>query len=193
MFDLTRRRAIAGLFLLAFASELSFNHEVARGACPHCGCQAPCRKVCRLEKDEKKITTTCWGCKCEDFCIPGPSEPCCEHCELVCKDPDAAKEGVACVKPKRLVWTEWLPGCCAEVRTRKKLMKRVVTKKVPSFKWVVEDLCDKCQAGCQVVEAPSAEAIPPLPEGDFTIIRNVKFTYEREENSAPSEKSEDPS
>lgn len=42
-------------------------------------------------------------------------------------------------------------------------MKRVVTKKVPSYRWKVEDLCAECQARVDIV-SPSPDEIPALPE-----------------------------
>jgi hypothetical protein len=46
-----------------------------------------------------------------------------------------------------------MPGS-AKVHTKKKLMKKTVTKKVPSHKWVVEDLCDNCAQHSQTPIAP---------------------------------------
>jgi len=46
------------------------------------------------------------------------------------------------------------PACSAEIRTRRKLIKTEVTKRVPTYKWVVEYVCDSCgpvdgqPAGC---------------------------------------------
>ena len=91
----------------------------------------------------QKITTTCWGFKSEDFCVPGPSQRGCTHCETVC-DECLGPKG-PCVQPQKLVWTEWMPGSTAKVYTKKKLMKRTVTKTVPSYRWVVEDVCSQCQ------------------------------------------------
>ena len=43
-------------------------------------------------------------------------------------------------------------------------MKKTVTKKVPGFKWVVEDLCPACQARCAQLEIPAGTEIPPAPQ-----------------------------
>jgi hypothetical protein len=127
---------------------------VGHKCCGHCGCEAECRKVCQLVCEEKKVEVICWGCQCEDFCLPGPGTPGCTHCEQVCADCNGPCD---CTKPhaepKRFLWTSWLPSC-GELHTKKKLMKKVVTKKVPTYKYVVEDLCATCAAGCE--EAPSA-------------------------------------
>jgi hypothetical protein len=124
-------------------------HSTARMAvagdfpCAHCGCGGPCRKVCRLVSEEKTVSIPCWGCKCEDVCLPGPSKPGCEHCELVCGTCEECGGSAVRSKPQPFVWNDWIPGS-AKVHTKKKLMKKNVTKKVPSYKWIVEDLCEKC-------------------------------------------------
>jgi hypothetical protein len=112
--------------------------------CAHCGGSGPCQKVCRLVSEEKSVSITCWGCKCEDFCLPGPSKPGCEHCEMVCGTCDKCRDRNSVqAQPMPFVWKNWIPGT-AKVHTKTKLMKKTITKKVPSHKWVVEDLCDNC-------------------------------------------------
>src|SRR5262245_46562003 len=91
--------------------------------CARCGCSEPCQKVCRLVVEEKKVDVTCWGGKCEPFCVPGPSQPGCENCESVCGSSDGSVHA-AC---KKFVWTEWTAGR-AQVYTKKKLMKKTVTQ-----------------------------------------------------------------
>jgi len=145
---------------------LSMNSRLSahghRRKCRHCGCENSCTKVCRLVKEEKKITSTCWGYECEDFCIPGPSEPECEHFETIdCRDKESKK---VCAEPKKLTWISWIPGSCTEVKTKRKQMKKTVTKKVPSFKWVVEDLCAECKSETKPVEVPSDTKIPKPPK-----------------------------
>lgn len=119
------------------------------GNCAHCGCACACQKVCRLVCEEKKVEIVCWGCKHEDFCLPGPGERGCKHCETVCDDP------TVCNKPKDFVWYDWIAGC-ASLHTKTKLMKKTITKKVPSYKYVVEDLCEGCKA--------KVEAEPAKPQ-----------------------------
>ena len=83
----------------------------ADGCCAHCGCACSCQKVCRLVCEEKKVDVICWGCKCEDFCVPGHSKPGCQHCEEVCDDCDEPCDCTApYAKPKKFVWTDWIPG-----------------------------------------------------------------------------------
>jgi hypothetical protein len=135
-------------------------------ACDHCGCAAPCQKVCRLVCETKKVEITCWGCKCEEFCIPGPSKRGCKHCETVCADCDqAANPNGVCVQPKKFVWYEWIPGCCAKVQTRKKLMQKKITKEIPTYKWKVETLCATCCAQVESSPIPAGTELPPLPVG----------------------------
>jgi hypothetical protein len=44
------------------------------------------------------------------------------------------------------------------------LMKKTVTKTVPGYKWVVEDLCPSCQAKCAQLTVPPATEVPPAPQ-----------------------------
>lgn len=128
--------------------------------CSVCG-DRETHKVCRLVAEEKSVEVICWGSKVEEFCVPGPSCPGCEHCECVeCTDP----KGEICSQPKTFVWKEWIPATCSKIFTRKKLMKKVVTKKVPSYKWVVEDLCQPCEAKVEPVKAAAGENIPAPPK-----------------------------
>jgi len=48
--------------------------------------------------------------------------------------------------------------------TRKKLMKKTVTKKIPSYKWVVEDLCKECLSKEEPVKVAADAVIPPIPQ-----------------------------
>jgi hypothetical protein len=131
--------------------------------CSQCGGCQSCQKVCRLVCEEKKVDVVCWGCLCEDFCLPKHNKPGCTHCKCVCADcettgdPDAPH-----VEPKRFVWRDWIPGC-ATMHTRKKLMKKTESVTVKSFKWVVEDLCSHCEANCgsAVVEPTDHVPLPP--------------------------------
>jgi hypothetical protein len=129
------RNTLAILILLAGLATLTCNSAWADDCCIHCGCHAHLQKVCRLVPDEKKVTKTHYDVKCEDICLPGRSHKC------------------GC---------EWIPSC-GKVKTVKKLVKVDVTKKVPSFKCVVETICCDC---CQrlaaaedqdTVEAPKSQ------------------------------------
>lgn len=102
-------------------------------------------QVCRLVCETKKVQITCYGCKEEDFCVPGPSRPGAEHCEQICES------SLPCAQ-RRFVWTEWFPACTADLFTRKTLQKRTVTREIPNYKWVTEDLCPRCAANCDTAE-----------------------------------------
>jgi hypothetical protein len=123
--------------------------------CVHCGCQQQVTKVCRIVKVDKKITVTCWGAQDEEFLIGDPSTPGQEHCETVCtKDREDKLDDKVCSEPKALKWTSWIPGKCATVFTKTKLMKKTVTKTIPSYKWVIEDVCAQCKAAPPAKDAP---------------------------------------
>jgi hypothetical protein len=149
------------------------------GCCAMCGCcDHHCEKVCRLVCEEKKVEVVCWGAKCEDFCVPGPSECVCKNCEMVCEDctgPEGCCSAFHCydnevhTHAKPFVWREWMPGC-AKVFTRRKLMKKSVFVSVPSYKWVVEDVCDQCGPKCQSVAVPADTEIPPPPVVNARIV-----------------------
>lgn len=140
--------------------------------CAHCGVCGAGDKVCRLVCEEKKVDVVCWGCLCEDFCLPGPSEPGCQHSTTVCDECDKPRvPGAPQVDPKRFVWREWFPGC-ARIFTRKKLYKKVETVTVPSYRWVVEELCPHCQTCCEVaaVDASAEASLPTPPVADARLI-----------------------
>lgn len=152
--------------LVAYASAVAGD----RG-CSHCGRKCDCEKVCRLIVEEKKVDVVCWGCQCEDFCVPGPSQRGCENCETVCDFCVAAKPGDPAAKPKKFVWYDWTPSCHADVFTRKKLMKKTVTKTVPRYQWVVEDLCPHCERQCMGAAVTPGTEVPAPP------LKGVKLKY----------------
>ena len=156
------------ILVIAFAAiALAKDAMAGGGHCAHCGCQAATQKVCRLVKEEKKVELVCWGCQSEDFCLPGPSKRGCQHREIVCDDcEENADSHAPQAKAKKFVWTDWIPGCSATVHTKKKLMKKVVTKKVPSYKWVVEDLCSQCDADCIGASVSPGDRMPMPPVAD---------------------------
>jgi hypothetical protein len=98
--------------------------------CHRCGCQRHCKKICRLVCEKKKETKIEYGCECEDFCIPGHSKKCGVKVECDCHGH----------RHREIVWQP----VCAKVHTRKKLVKKEITKEVPSYKWVVEEYCCIC-------------------------------------------------
>jgi hypothetical protein len=97
----------------------------AHSKCSKCGCGENIRKVCKAVPETKKIKETKWECKCEEICIPGRTLT--HDCQPTCGRP----------------------------RMVTKLVKKEVTKEVPSFKWVTTYVCGNCCDG-------SAE-VPALP------------------------------
>jgi hypothetical protein len=165
------------LMAIAVGASICLDAALPEGAqggqccCSHCGCKDSCQKVCRLVCEEKKVDVICWSVKCEDFCLPGPSKPCCKQCDVVC-DPcdDKAKEGDPVSVPKRFIWRDWIPSTCAKIYTKKKLMQKIETKKVPSYKWVVEDLCAKCESKTESAAVQPDAQIPAPPAVDAKIL-----------------------
>lgn len=159
--------AVVLSFAFAFVFQVGTLWSSDHG-CQHCGCSNGCQKVCRLVCEEKKVEVVCWGIQSEDVCLPCPSEPGCTHCEPVCeKDPN----GKVCTAPKKFVWTEWIPNCKAKLYTKNKLMKKTVTKTVPSYKWVVEDLCPKCTEEAPRPKVNDQAEIPAPPKVNAIVIR----------------------
>ena len=125
--------------------------------CQLCGTPS-CSKVCRLVCEEKKVSVTCWGVEDEEFCVPGRGVKVCEHCEEVCEC--QTEPGEVQSRPKLWSWREWQPCGNPEIRTRRKLMRKTVVKKVPTYKWVVQDLCEECRnaSPSDLSPAPAADA-----------------------------------
>ncbi len=121
------------------------SHAAKPLSCDHCGCCDQVRKVCRVVCVMEEVKTVAYDCVCEDFCIPGPSHRC--GCREICT--------------------------CGEVRTRRKLVKHEVVKKVPKYRCVVEHLCPNCRQAPTAApfatptpatwSEPAAPATPPLP------------------------------
>lgn len=151
-------------------SEPSCSHQSCldrRGhssCCEKCGCQSSCHKICRLICEDKKVQEVCWGVECEDFCVPGPSTPGCEHCEKVCEPSNDPKE--PCTASKNFIWKSWIPSMTTKIFTKKKLMKKTVTKTIPGYKWVVEDLCAACEKNSLSVTPEPNAKVPPKPTAE---------------------------
>jgi hypothetical protein len=43
-------------------------------------------------------------------------------------------------------------------------MKKVIVKTVPSYKWVIEDLCSQCEGKCERVAVQPGAVVPPPPK-----------------------------
>lgn len=158
----TRRTILTSLAATALTGPLS---RIFAGEgllqCRICSCSNNCEKVCRLICEEKKVQVVVWGAKCEEFCAPDPSCPDHDHCEEIHA---STKPTDPCSVPKVFRWTHWTPAPCGTVYTKKKLMKKTVTKIVPGFKWVVEDLCPACQAQCAQLAVPTGALVPATPQ-----------------------------
>jgi hypothetical protein len=133
------------------------------------------RKSAGLSARTRRSTLHTGGILDEDFCLPKHNKPNCEHCKMVCTDCDAPCDPKApYVGPKRFVWTDWIPGC-ATMHCRRKLYKKVETQKVPSFKWVVEDLCPHCESNCDVAEVSPEDKVPAPPQmADAKLLYRLK-------------------
>jgi hypothetical protein len=73
-------------------------------------------------------------------------------------------------EPKRFIWHTWRPSF-PQMYSKHKLMKRIEAVKVPTYKWVTEDVCCHCATGCHCVTGDCAEVIatdapPPMPKPD---------------------------
>ena len=161
---MTSRPCLMLLLTVYALSHLLVAPANANGPCTHCGQRASCNKVCRLKHEEKKVEVVCWGLKCEDVCVNGCSTRCAKHCEILCEDCDDVdpyKE--SSTGRKKFVWSEWIPKGCPKLYTKNKLMKRTIIKKIPSYKWVVEDLCAQCEAETKNAEVVPGATIPPPP------------------------------
>ena len=135
--------------LLSLARSALLAGPTFAGECRRCG---GCEKVCKLVCTTRTIEKTCYGCECEDVCIPGPSKKCQEHCE-----PVGRCDLLCCLR-----WIEWSPRC-AKPTHRKYLTKYIVTREVPSYQWGV--VC-ACQAGGQGGSQCCKSAPPDANAGD---------------------------
>ena len=165
-----RKHTVTLCLLLGLIASCLVGAGMPQSKCARCGAVCPCKKVCRLVCEEKSVEVVCWGCKCEDFCVPGPGCPGCEHCKSVCQSCDESKPSGVCSEPKAFHWKTWCPSF-ARMYTKTKLMKRTEIVKVPTYKYVVEDVCCNCCNGddCGDIVAtdmePAAPSPLPSPEG----------------------------
>lgn len=115
------------------------------GKCDICGSCECVRKICVPKPKDRDIKKVCWSSKCEDFCVPGPSEYCGKKCE---------KDECGCWS-----YEVWKPTC-AEIRTKKVPVKTEVKRKVPGFEWTPEERCSACRARGPIDPSCSAIAAP---------------------------------
>jgi len=118
-----RQLITALVYLLSGIVLVATRLPAGERGCARCGCNQDCQQVCRLVQEDKKVEVGCWGCKYEDFCLPGPSQPGCKHCDTVCADcPLQGADPTISSQAKEFSWKDWIPGY-ASVHTRVKLMK----------------------------------------------------------------------
>lgn len=132
------------------------------GYCARSECDDRCSRACRLVCKEREIEALCWAAECKDVCLPSHSKRGCKQCDRV----DCFEGCCDCGPSKKLVWYHWIPGC-AKVRTKKHLMMKTVTKKVPGYEWVVAGPCAGCEAFVEAKEVASSLVRPPR-NADFT-------------------------
>jgi hypothetical protein len=134
-----------------------------------------------LECYKKKVTVTCYGCKCNHICIPGPSCPGCKHCEGCCDGGCEGQCAGGCAgggcaeggcdgdcnhRPDcHLIWRDWCPSECATPICAKQLVKYEVTKEIPAYHWVVQPMCSHCaEKAHEEDKKVPANAVPPAPK-----------------------------
>ena len=115
------------------------------GRCDVCGGCVCVRKVCAPKPKEREIKKVCWSYKCEDFCIPGPSEYCGTKC---------GKDECGCW------WYEVWKPTCAEIRTKKVPVKTEVKRMVPGVEWTPEERCSTCRGKGPIDSSCTAGTTP---------------------------------
>ena len=142
--------------------------------CGHCG-GSDSHKTCRLVCEKKTIEVPCFASRCEVVCQGGPCKYGCKTCQPVCGS--CGKDGctscghdAGCGQGKWFVFQETIPGCPKPYH-RKVLLLKKEKKVVTVYRWVVEDLCPKCQATVKPPVVPQSAQIPPPPRIDAEVIR----------------------
>lgn len=120
---MNRVRILTLVMLVASAQQVN----AGGGACSECGCKDR-HLTCRLVCEEKEVSR--WDCKLENFCLPPPSHRCGKDCQ--------------CDASQKTDISHWQPMSCGDVRTRKVLVKGEAKETVPSYRWVIEEVCAKC-------------------------------------------------
>jgi hypothetical protein len=137
------------------------------------------KAICTLVKTTKKVEVVCYGCKCEDICIPGRAKKGCTH-GGGCRDCAARGKSCSCdQKPIcKFRWTEWT-ATTSKSKTRKKLVKYIVVREIPSYRWVIvkpeaaggnSDVpppppTTACRPPFGTVVVAIGTKLPPLPPG----------------------------
>lgn len=124
------RPAPAASAAAAAAAATSPPTPVRDGRCDRCGACDRVATVCVKRLTEKEVTKVCWGYRCEQVCIPGPS---------IFLGTRHHKDDCGC-------WTCWLwRPTCAEVITRRVPERKEVKRRVPAVEWTAEERCCRCR------------------------------------------------
>ncbi|MCS7303879.1 MAG: hypothetical protein NZ602_02060 [Thermoguttaceae bacterium] len=133
-------------------------------ACAVCGCPRPCKKVCRVVCETKKVEETVWEVECEEFC---PLLPKIFGRKGACAGADCGPELSDCGVCAAGGGKELCPPQCGKPRCKKTLVKKTVTKEVPVYRCVVEHVCGVCcgaePAGQPTPPAGPAQKAAPAP------------------------------
>ena len=126
---------------------------------PDCDLDGGGSKTCQVVCEMKEVKSTVWTVECEEFCapLPGCGIGCSDHssCNTGCDDESclAAQKSVAC-------------PTCGPLRTRKKLVPKEVSTKVPVYRCVVKD-CGRCSDdGSDKQSTPAAPSQTPPQRKD---------------------------
>lgn len=194
-------RTITATLALALAGLLGQVALAGGGNCDHCGKKDDTCKVCRLVTEKSTIKVDCWASECKDICVPGPSKRGAKHEVSACADDGCGKgkkgdepviaEG-ANTCPKRVVWFDWCPGK-ARVHTTKHLLRKTVEVPVTTYKWVLEDVCDKCdkKADGATIEPGTEDLVPEPPPTEARLKygnpHHLPVSFERTSSVSPAE------
>jgi hypothetical protein len=150
--------------LVALLAAIATTPGSAEDSCCRCGGGCQVRKMCRVVCEPEVIKDYCYGCECEEFCIPGCAKRGCKHCDGCCGE---REEGDCCGQRPCccLEWFDWCPTC-ATPKCVKKLVKYEISREVPRYKWVVETVCESCCHDCGCYHPCDAEG-HPAPEADM--------------------------
>ncbi|HEX4413392.1 MAG TPA: hypothetical protein VH107_07160 [Lacipirellulaceae bacterium] len=131
-------------FSIAFLALVAVAGTPAASSGQHCPLdlyRPACGKVCKLVCEPKKLASVGYGSECKQICIPGRSEPGCEHCTCCCGERKC--DPCACCQPAaplfKFCWRDWCPCCCGQPRSVKVLTKYQLTRKVRWYHWEVVD------------------------------------------------------
>ena len=140
--------AVVALTVLIAQSASGQDPKYKQQCCPgggDCGSKPKVCKSCKPHSATKKVEVVCWSCRCEDFCVPKQSKR--------SSDCGCAK----CFQPT-----------CATVRTRKKLMMKVIVNTVPATRWDVVESTGGCGCG-GVKDVKDAPPAPPAPNPEANL------------------------